>query len=113
MYCVEDVDNKWVTDHFRSTYLDPRCLTNNTVTEREIVDSHIPNESYVGITIHRAAYVVEFDQLETNAFVDKEELNKTIEAAKLLDELNFIPYYYRANRGGRGMARVGLRQWAW
>ncbi len=111
IYCVEDVDNEWVSDHFRSTYLDPRCLARNAVIEREIVDDNTHDERYVGVTVQRAAYVVDFDQLKPNAFVDKEEFNETIQAATLIEELNFVPYYYRANRGGRGMARVGLKQW--
>lgn len=113
VYCVEDVDNTWVMDHFRSTYLDPGCLTKNTVTERKVADPSLPDKRYVGITVNKAAYAVDFDQLKVNASIDKEELNKTIEAAKVIDELKFVPYYYRANRGGRGMARVGLKQWTW
>ncbi|KAJ8112128.1 hypothetical protein OPT61_g5436 [Boeremia exigua] len=111
IYCVEDVDNEWVTDHFRSTYLDPRCLINNAMVEQEMVDPNLPDERYVGITVHKAAYVVDFNQLSADPCIDREELNQTIEAAKLIDELNFVPYYHKANRGGCGMARVGLKQW--
>ena len=49
--------------------------------------------------------------MNTNAFIEKEELNKSMETAKVINELKFVPYYYRANRGGRGMARVGLKKW--
>lgn len=113
VYCVEDVDNEWVNDHFRSTYLDPRCLTKNAVTEREIVDQSLPDERYIGITVSKAAYVVDFDKLKASAFIDNEELSQTVRAARVVDELKFVPYYYRANRKGRGMARVGLKQWTW
>lgn len=113
IYCVEDLDNEWVTDHFRSTYLDPQCLIRNAVVEQELTDPDWPDEKYMGITIKSAAYLVDFDKLGVDAFVDKEELSKTIQAAQLIEELRFVPYYYRANRGGRGMARVGLRQWVW
>ncbi|KAH6620294.1 hypothetical protein C7974DRAFT_230345 [Boeremia exigua] len=113
IYCVEDVDNNWVTDHFRSTYLDPRCLSNNVVTEQDMTDPSMPDERYVGITVHNAAYVVDFDELDADPFIDKEELNRTIKAATKVEKLNYVPYYYRANRGGLGMARVGLKQWIW
>lgn len=113
VYCVEDVDNEWVTDHFRSTYLDPKCLAKHALTEEEIADPRLPDEKYVGITINNAAYVVNFEKLNADAYVDKDELNQTIRDAKAIDELKFVPYYYRANRAGRGMARVGLKQWIW
>jgi|SRR5690242_9436287 len=113
IYCVEDVDNEWVSDHFRSTYVDPRCLARNVVVEQEIADARWPDEKYIGITVKEAAYLVDFDKLSVDAFVEKEALNKTIETAELIEKLKFVPYYYRANRGGRGMARVGLRQWMW
>ena len=30
---------------------------------------------------------------------------------KPLPSLHFVPYYFRANRGGKGHMRVGLRRW--
>lgn len=30
---------------------------------------------------------------------------------RALSSLRFVPYYFRANRGGKGHMRVGLRQW--
>jgi hypothetical protein len=76
-----------------------------------MTDPSLPDERYVGIFITKAAYVVDFTKLNTNAFIEKEELNKSMETAKVINELKFVPYYYRANRGGRGMARVGLKKW--
>lgn len=111
MYCVEDVDNAWVSDHFRSTYLDSGCIAKDAVVEKEMADPNFPAERYVEITVIKAAYAVGFTALKVNAFVEKEEMDNRIGAAKVIDELRFVPYYYRANRGGRGMARVGLKQW--
>lgn len=111
MYCVEDVDNAWVSDHFRSTYLDPGCIASNAVVEKELADPKFPEERYVEITVIKAAYVVGLSKLKGNAFVEKEETDNGMGTAKVIDELKFVPYYYRANRGGRGMARVGLKQW--
>lgn len=113
VYCVEDVDNSWVTDHFRSTYLSPGCIKKHAVTEKEMVDPNVPEERYVGITITEAAYVVDCSNLNVNGSIEKEELDNSLAAARVIDELKFVPYYYRANRGGRGMARVGLKQWVW
>lgn len=109
---IEGVDNNCVTDHFRTTYLDPGCLTKNIVTEKEITDLSLPGERYVGITVSKAAYVRDFDKLNVHASIDKEELKKIVESAKVIDELKSVLYYYRANRGGRGIARVGLK-WTW
>ena len=30
--------------------------------------------------------------------------------ARTVDELHFVPYYYRGNRDGKGHMRVGLRK---
>ncbi|KAH7390646.1 hypothetical protein BKA66DRAFT_413338 [Pyrenochaeta sp. MPI-SDFR-AT-0127] len=111
IYCVEDIDNAWVVDHFRSTYLDPRCIDQNTISEEKLVDPSLPNEEYVAISVNKAAYVVDFEELKSNAFIEKEDVNKVARKAKLIDALKFVPYYYRANRAGCGMARVGLKEW--
>lgn len=92
--------------------MDPHCIRDNTVREEEIVDPRLPDERYIAITVSKAAYIVDSTDLNANAMIDKEEVDKIIAAGKVVDELRFVPYYYRANRGGRGMARVGLKQWA-
>lgn len=33
--------------------------------------------------------------------------------AEPLERLRFVPYYFKANRGGKGMSRVGLKEWVW
>ena len=38
-------------------------------------------------------------------------LKEKTKDTKLLDEVKFVPYYFRSNRGGRGEMRVGLRRW--
>ena len=38
-------------------------------------------------------------------------LEEKMKGIQLLDEVKFIPYYFRSNRGGRGEMRVGLKRW--
>ncbi|OAL55112.1 DUF1680-domain-containing protein [Pyrenochaeta sp. DS3sAY3a] len=111
VYCVEDFDNDWVTDHFVSTYLDPQCVAKQALAEEKIVDENLLKEEYVAITANKAAYKVDMKAFKADAYVETEELNHAIKTASVIEKLKFVPYYFRANRGGRGMARVGLQQW--
>ena len=47
--------------------------------------------------------------------VEVTELDKVVqsqsEESAVVEELKFVPYYFRANRRGRGHARVGLKRW--
>lgn len=95
-----------MADHIRSTYLDLQCLTKNPVTGREVTDPNLPNKTYVCLTISNTVYVVDSSKLNSDAFVDKEELSQTIGAARVIDKLRFVPYYYKANRSRHGMVCV-------
>ncbi|KAJ9652012.1 hypothetical protein H2198_008754 [Neophaeococcomyces mojaviensis] len=131
IYCVEDVDNAWVTDHFKSTQLDPNCL--NSVHETNIKDEQT-EEGYTGLTVRNAACTVNMRRLEQKMHgmpfveVDRDSVqgeminghvngingtdNEQIEAEyTVIEDLKFVPFYFRANRGGRGHCRVGLRRW--
>ncbi|KAF1845869.1 glycoside hydrolase family 127 protein [Cucurbitaria berberidis CBS 394.84] len=105
VYCVEDVDNPWVTDHFRSLQLDPQCQ----FTERNVNDEG-NNDNYIALTVEKGASL-----LDEGAFsAPSTKVNKWDEAVnhgELVEELHFVPYFLRASRGGRGQARVGLKHW--
>lgn len=61
-------------------------------------------DSYVGIVAENGSK----GELDTSAWdgqIVAESRNKLSEGSK---DLNFIPYYLRANRGGKGQMRVGL-----
>lgn len=101
IYCLEDADNSWVDDHFKSLALDTKVK----ITEKEVVESGI-GEPYVAITATEGAYFVEISDEESVApgfetrYVQREGVGK----------LNFVPYALRDNRGGKGQMRVGLRK---
>lgn len=101
IYCVEDFDNPWEEDHFRNVGLS----IGTPVTEKENVVDKM-GERYIGLRAD--GWVRNIDQwlqaepgLEPGSRVEGEVLKEA-------RELIFIPYYLRANRGGRGHMRVGL-----
>lgn len=107
VYCVEDIDNSWVKDHFKSVQLDPACAV-----QEKIMTHETTGDTYVALTVAKGASILNAGSIKAQPGVD---LNPVDEGAQsqdnVLDELNFIPFYFRANRGGRGQARVGLRRW--
>ncbi|KAG9958708.1 DUF1680-domain-containing protein, partial [Aureobasidium melanogenum] len=101
VYCVEDFDNPWVQDHFASTLLNPACV----ITEK-IVQGQSLGDSFVALTVTQGASL-----LDTNAFEETPFLRDNgISKGQPLRKLDFIPYYFRANRGGKGHMRVGLKR---
>lgn len=48
---------------------------------------------------------------KSTLFVDVAAVKEAKRSSKVIESLHFIPYYFRANRGGRGHMRVGLRAW--
>ncbi|KAI5254632.1 DUF1680-domain-containing protein [Aureobasidium subglaciale] len=101
VYCVEDIDNDWVQDHFASVLLSPAC---------EIAEKHIQGsdmgDSYVALTVTKGASLLDASAREATPFLSEDGLM----AGKALQDLTFVPYYFRANRGGRGQMRVGLKK---
>ena len=115
IYCVEDVDNDWVKDHFKSLVFDP-TIAKASITETQIVDPQT-NEQYVELTAHDSAILRNEKASSPSitisyADVGKEPYATGVDSAEktLIPKLNFIPYYFRANRGGNGQMRVGLRR---
>lgn len=103
IYCVEDFDNDWVTDHFSSTGLRPQGVK----LEEEEIQDKTTGERFVQVTarggcVDLSAAVEEPRELPY-AFAD------TQRDGKPQKDLVFVPYYFRANRGGRGQMRVGLK----
>ncbi|KAL9618224.1 MAG: hypothetical protein Q9160_007058 [Pyrenula sp. 1 TL-2023] len=98
VYCVEDVDNPWVNDHFKTTYLD----TAQPFLEEERTDI-IPSETCIGIKIPKGAKFLKSPEQCSPL------LHRGIEMAERTEDLRFIPFYARANRKGKGMMRVALK----
>ena len=107
VYVVEDVDNPWVKDHFKSVQLDPACAV-----QEETITDKTSGDTLVALTVARGASVLNTGDIHACPDVEAGELKKIEQSVDtVIDELKFVPYYFRANRGGRGQARVGLRRW--
>ncbi|TVY42907.1 Non-reducing end beta-L-arabinofuranosidase [Lachnellula subtilissima] len=119
VYCVEDFDNPWVDDHFKSLVLDP----SSRVTERAVkASSSMPEEgegeSYIGLTAHNAAFRMpenaNDEQLAPHhiplEFASDSDPTPQIQQRPGIEQLHFIPYALRDNRGGKGHMRVGIRR---
>ncbi|KIW19857.1 hypothetical protein PV08_00432 [Exophiala spinifera] len=108
VYVVEDVDNAWVTDHFKGVQLDPEC----SIRERTVTDG-TTGDTFVALTVpDGGASILPSAGIHASPGVETGKLREVERSAEaVIDELHFVPYYFRANRGGRGQARVGLRRW--
>lgn len=85
----------------QSTLLSSTC----EITER-LVQNQDLGDSYVALTVTRGASL-----LDTGAFNPTPFLRDNgVGEGKPLSKLEFVPYYFRANRGGRGHMRVGLKR---
>lgn len=102
IYCVEDFDNVWVEDHFKSLVLDPAAA----VKEEEGPADEV-GEPYVGLTVRNAASFIDVDKTLAPHMNRKSTTQGKGSGA---DELHFIPYALRDNRGGKGHMRVGIRR---
>jgi hypothetical protein len=109
IFCVEDIDNTWVNDHFKTLQLD----ANATITENLVTDEQT-KEEYVQLKVHQGASVLDIERLEKHRegpSVTWKNLRNVADTCKVLDELTFVPYYFRGNRGGKGMLRTGIKRW--
>ncbi|KAJ8130593.1 hypothetical protein O1611_g3034 [Lasiodiplodia mahajangana] len=100
IYCVEDVDNPWENDHFRNVGIS----FGSPVSEEEHVIDEM-GERYVGL--RAVGWVRKVDQWSQGEQGLEPGLSIAAEVPEA-KELSFIPYYLRANRGGKGHMRVGL-----
>jgi uncharacterized protein len=102
IYCVEDADNAWVDDHFKSLVLDATA----SAEEKEGPSDEV-GEPYVGLTIRNAASFIDVDESLAPSVTRKSATQGKVSGA---DVLHFIPYALRDNRGGKGHMRVGIRR---
>ncbi|RSL70524.1 hypothetical protein CEP54_001666 [Fusarium duplospermum] len=92
VYCVEDTDNPWETNHFKDVFL----RTDSKVVEKTVTDEKTGEE-----------YVALRSKCWKQSISTRASLNVDGDSAAPRD-LIFVPYYFRANRGGNGQMRVGL-----
>ncbi|RGP76922.1 hypothetical protein FLONG3_5005 [Fusarium longipes] len=99
VYCMEDIDNKWETNHFKDVGLTPSA---GVEEEKKTVG----DEMYVALNTN--CWRRSLKETEAGACpglsVDAQE------GTGVQMEANFVPYYLRANRGGDGHMRVGLNR---
>lgn len=103
IYCVEDVDNPWVKDHFKSTAM----LDSHSKFVEQVYQDLKLKDDYIGITAVNAGYQLSFENGRAYGSGPSHDGADVEGEAK---DLLFIPYYFRANRGGRGHMRVGLKK---
>jgi len=102
IYCVEDFDNPWVEDHFKSLVLDP----SGEIEESPLSATEV-GEPGIALAVQNAAFFLHVDgtlapALPSGAIVQKDRGD--------VETLHFIPYALRDNRGGKGHMRVGIRR---
>ncbi|KAF2460840.1 hypothetical protein BDY21DRAFT_333571 [Lineolata rhizophorae] len=100
VYCVEDSDNPWVADHFKSLLFDP----SSTISEKAVKDE-TTGETIIALTAHGPLSFLQVNGVATPSLPARAVSSDTDSRS----HLHFVPYYFRANRGGRGQMRVGLR----
>ncbi|KAK9454030.1 putative DUF1680 domain protein [Dipodascopsis uninucleata] len=104
IYCVEDVDHPWVTDHFKSLGL----------IESATFEEEIQNDGVIFLKSKNTGVLVEPEleewQKNTSSMWSNEMTLKARQQRSRFPrvDLRFIPYFYRANRGGKGHMRVPL-----
>jgi DUF1680 family protein len=88
VYCAEDVDNPWETNHFKDVVL--------RSSPEQVAQSQIRDDA----TGH------EYVQLQADCW--QRDASGHINFEEEARILKLVPYYYRANRGGKGQMRVGM-----
>ncbi|PSR81659.1 hypothetical protein BD289DRAFT_438787 [Coniella lustricola] len=113
IYCLEDVDHTWVTDHFKSVVLAPGVTQadedgelNKYIVEGTKTDLPL-GENYTGLTMKNGGILIPQDDL-TPVLEVNTGLRALVEGKGAVD-LHFFPYWARANRGGKQQMRVGIR----
>jgi hypothetical protein len=84
-----------------------------TVTQHNAVNDKATGDTYVPLELKDGAYVTAKvgSHHDTLPFSDAKLHLNGEDRLEPLPSLHFVPYYFRANRGGKGHMRVGLRRW--
>lgn len=99
IYCAEDAHNPWETNHFKDVVVKP-----GTPVTEEVRTWEPTGETYVAL--RTKAWTRSLGGWE----VRRGDPTRRVGEVELLDEreIVYVPYYFRANSGGRGHMRVGL-----
>lgn len=117
IYCLEDIDNPWVTDHFKTLVFTPSkaILSEAPRTDESTGETYIVVIASLievldgGVWTSRGSGIIAVKhECGTGPGVRVEHIE--VLESDVGSELVFTPFYYRANRGGKGMMRTGLRR---
>lgn len=101
IYCAEDADNTWERNHFKDTAL----RRDSAVTEESRIDVST-GEEYVALKTASWQRLLPGTNRERNG--EEPGFDARGEMFAEERELVLVPYYFRANRVGKGQMRVGL-----
>ncbi|KAF2837380.1 glycoside hydrolase family 127 protein [Patellaria atrata CBS 101060] len=102
VYCLEDVDNSWINNHFKGLVFD----TNATTSEHTVTDAKTKSK-YVIVKANGKHGLLSLEGAGTPGTMTS---NTELIGTQVILEFVFIPYYFRGNRGGSGQMRVLLRR---
>ena len=94
----------------QKTFVDSKAQVQEQVVENE----DLTGDSFVALDVHSGATALVGKEVTSPSIgpgVDAIALQETIARSEPLNVLRFVPYYFRANRKGKGHMRVGLRPW--
>lgn len=101
IYCIEDAQNSWETNHFKNVVLTP-----GDPVREEMKCDEPSGEKYVALhTVVRRRSLGTWESKRPGG--DPSSGSKQMNPEDPRDAI-FIPYYLRANSGGKGHMRVGL-----
>ena len=97
------------TDLSQTLNVDPTM----PVAQHKATNDKITGDTYVPLELKNGAYVTAGVENHHNPLPFSDLASHSVGVGKLepLPSLHFVPYYFRANRGGKGHMRVGLRRW--
>ena len=87
--------------------LDPDCAF-----EEKLIKDARSGDAYTGLTVVAGTSLLDIGLLEdASPAIPARFLHSVSRAGKVLPKFHLIPYFARANRGGRGQMRVGFKKW--
>lgn len=94
------------TDYSQTISLNPQC----NIYEHSVADQ-TTGDQFVSLTITEGISTVPIERVGSMPWMDveKDSSGSKPNGANAKD-LKLIPYYFRANRGGRGQMRVGMKR---
>lgn len=101
VYCVEDVDNTWEDNHFKDV-----AIHGGTPITEEKRRFEETGEEYM--TLKSECWVRSTKGWDDKKRGEEPGMSTQKDSSGEKRDIVFVPYYFRANRGGKGHMRVGL-----